>query len=97
MRYPVPFTPIGNSEMREIGEWRVAPGVDTYYAFAVSDARAARSFANHIDALPLRCGRSLRRGLEHNALHRWLEEFAVLAERHAPHVGWRAITIKDVL
>ena len=97
MRYPVPFAAIGSSEMREVAEWQVMPGVDTYYAFAVSDARAARAFANHIDALPLRCGRSLRRGLEDNALHRWLDEFAVLAERHAPHVGWRAIAIKDVL
>ena len=97
MRYPVPFAAIGSSEMRETGEWRIAPGVDTYYAFAVSNARAAREFANHIDELPLRCGPSLRRGLENNALQGWLEEFAVLAERHAPHVGWRAIQIKDVL
>jgi hypothetical protein len=97
MRYPVPFAAIGSSEMRETAEWRAAPGVDTYYAFAVSNARAAREFANHIDALPLRCSQSLRRGLENNALHRWLEEFAVLAGRHAPHVGWRAIEIKDVL
>jgi hypothetical protein len=97
MRYPVPFAAIGSSEMRETAEWRIAPGVDTYYAFAVSDARAGREFANHIDALPLRCSQSLRRGLENNALHRWLEEFAVLAERHAQHVGWRAIQIKDVL
>jgi hypothetical protein len=97
MRYPVPFTAIGSSEMRETGAWRIAPGVDTYYAFAVTDARAAREFANHIDALPLRCSRSLRRGLENNALHLWLDEFAVLAARHAPHVGWRALEIKDVL
>ena len=97
MRYPVPFSAIGSSEMRETAEWRVTPSVDTYYAFAVSNARAGREFANHIDALPLRCSPSLRRGLENNALHRWLEEFAVLAERHAQHVGWRAIQIKDVL
>jgi hypothetical protein len=97
MRYPVPFTTIGSSEMREAREWRISPGVDTYYALAVNDSRAAREFANHIDTLPLRCNGSIRRGLRNNALHRWLEEFAVLAERHAPHVGWRAIEIKDVL
>ena len=57
----------------------------------------AREFANHIDTLPLRCSSSVRRGLENNALHHWLEEFAVLADRHAPHVGWRAIEVKDVL
>ncbi len=97
MRYPLPFTTIGSGEMREAREWQVSPGVDTYYAFAVSDTRAAREFANHIDTLPLRCSSSIRRGLENNALHRWLEEFAVLAERHARHVGWRAIEVKDVL
>ena len=97
MRYPVPFTTIGSSEMRETREWQIAPGVDTYYAFAVSDSRAAREFANHIDALPQRCNGSIRRGLESNALHRWLEEFAALAERQAPRVGWRAIEVKDVL
>ncbi len=97
MRYPVPFTAIGSSEMRETLDWRIVPGVDTYYAFAVTDARVAREFANHIDKLPLRCSRSLRRGLQDSALHRWLEQFAVLAERHAPNVGWRAIEIKDVL
>jgi hypothetical protein len=97
MRYPLPITTIGSSEMREAREWQASPGVDTYYAFAVSDTRAAREFANHIDTLPLRCSSSVRRGLENNALHRWLEEFAVLAERHAPHVGWRAIEVKDVL
>jgi hypothetical protein len=97
MRYPLPFTTIGKSEMREAREWQAAPGVDTYYAFAVSDTRAAREFANLIDSLPLRCSSSIRRGLENNALHRWLGEFAVLAERHARHVGWRAIEVKDVL
>jgi hypothetical protein len=97
MRYTVPFAAIGSSEMREAREWRVTPGVDTYYAFAVSDSSAAREFANHIDALPLRCQQSPRRGLEGGALQRWLEGFAVLAERHARHVGWRAIEVKDVL
>jgi hypothetical protein len=97
MRYPVPFAAIGSSEMREAREWRVMPGVDTYYAFAVSDSRAAREFANLIDALPLRCSQSLQRGLEGNALLQFYDEFAVLAERHAEHVGWRAIEVKDVL
>ena len=97
MRYPLPFTTMGNSEMREAREWQASPGVDTYYAFAVNDSRAAREFANHIDTLPLRCTGSIRRGLEDNALHRWLEKFAGLAERHARHVGWRAIEVKDVL
>jgi len=97
MRYPIPYTPRGSSQTREAPEWLVSPSVDTYYAFAVTDARAARLFANHFDQLPMRCNSSLRPGLTNNALHRWLDEFAVLAARHARHVDWRAIEVKDVL
>ena len=97
MRYPIPFASIGNSHTRETLEWLVSPGEDTYYAFAVSDTRAARQFANHFDELPMRCSGTLRPGLENNALHRWLDEFAMLAARHARHVDWRAIEVKDVL
>jgi len=97
MRYPIPYTSLGSSQSRETPEWLVSPGVDTYYAIAVSDARAARQFANHLDELPMRCNSSLRPGLTNNALHRWLDEFAMLAARHARHVDWRAIEVKDVL
>jgi hypothetical protein len=97
MRYPIPYTSLGNSQAREAPDWLVSPDVDTYYAFAVTDARAARQFANHFDQLPMRCNSGLRPGLTNNALHRWLDEFAVLAARHAGHVDWRAIEVKDVL
>lgn len=97
MRFPIPYTSLGSSQTRETPEWLMAPGVDTYYAFAVTDASAARQFANHFDELPMRCNSSLRPGLTNNALHRWLDEFAVLAARHASHVDWRAIEVKDVL
>ncbi|MGI9223432.1 MAG: hypothetical protein ACR2QX_03075 [Woeseiaceae bacterium] len=97
MRYPIPYTSIGSSQARETPDWLVSPDIDTYYAFAVTDARAARQFANHFDQLPMRCSSGLRPGLTNNALHRWLDEFAVLAARHAGHVDWRAIEVKDVL
>ena len=97
MRWPLPGAVIHGAETYEVHEWLLEPGVDTYYAFAVTDARAARQFANLFDRLPLRCGSTIRPGLENNALHRWLEEFAVLAARHAKHVDWRAIQVKDVL
>jgi hypothetical protein len=97
MRYPIPYTSLGNSQTREAPQWLVSPGVDTYYAFAVTDSRAARQFANHFDVLPVRCNSGLRPGLKNNALQRWLDEFAMLAARHARHVDWRAIEVKDVL
>jgi hypothetical protein len=97
MRYPIPYAPIGSSETRQAATWLAAPHTDTYYALAVSDSRAARELANHIDRLPQRCGSTLRRGLTNNALQRWLDELVVLAARHARHVDWRAIEVKDVL
>jgi hypothetical protein len=97
MRYPIPYVPVGRAQTRQVSEWLEMPDADTYYALAVSDARAARQLANHIDRLPLRCDDSLRPGLTNNALQRWLDEFTLLAARHARHVDWRAIEVKDVL
>ena len=97
MRYPIPYTPVGTAEIRQVHEWLAIPDADTYYALAVSDSRAARQLANHIDQLPLRCNENLRPGLTNNALQRWLDELTVLATRHARHVDWRAIEVKDVL
>jgi hypothetical protein len=97
MRYPIPYAPIGRAQTRQVLEWSTAPDANTFYALAVSDAHAARQLANHIDQLPLRCDDGLRPGLTNNALQRWLDELTVLAERHARHVDWRAIEVKDVL
>ena len=97
LRWPLPGPIIANRSTQEIGEWQISPGVDTYYAVAITDTRAARQFANLIDGLPARCSGSIQPGLKDNALHRWLDEFAVLAARHSEHVDWRAIQVNDVL
>ena len=82
---------------RQVGEWLSLPDANTYYAVALSDPRAARRIANHIDTLPIRCGASLRPGLTGGALERWLDEFQTLAASAAGHMDWRAIAIRDVL
>ena len=97
LRWPLPGTSPGTDTIFESRQWLLDPGVDTYYALAVTDAVAARQIANLLDELPVRCGGSIQPGLENNALHRWLDEFAMLAARHDGHVDWRAIQVKDVL
>lgn len=97
VNFPLAGAVPGATRTRDIGEWQVDPGIDTYYALAVSDSRAARRFASHIDQLPLRCTGTIRPGLRNDALHRWLDELAMLAARHANHVDWRALEVKDVL
>lgn len=97
MELPIPFDPVGHGDVREAADWLVSPGAETYYAIAVTDSRAARMLANHLDKLPMRCTDAVRLGLTSHALQRWLAEFARLAERAAPHVDWRAIEVRDVM
>lgn len=93
----LPIARFGSVQARRTDEWRITPDADTYYAVAIADARAARRIANHIDLLPVRCGSSLRPGLQGDAMRRWLDEFATLAARSVGAVDWRAIELKDVL
>ena len=96
-QFPVTYAHSLNSETIDTDEWYVTPLRDTYYAIAISDERAARRIANHLDQLPVRCGASTRRGLSGQALQEWLDEFATLAAISANHIDWRAIEIKDLL
>ncbi|MDJ0941501.1 MAG: hypothetical protein QNJ00_17190 [Woeseiaceae bacterium] len=97
LRFPVAYTSVGSREVHETVDWYVSPQRTTYYAIAVSDERTARRIANHIDRLPMRCGRSSRPGLTGGELEGWLETFAEIAARSARHIDWRAIEVKDVL
>ena len=96
-QFPVSYAHSLNSETIDTDDWYVTPLRDTYYAIAISDERAARRIANHLDQLPIRCGASTRRGLSGQALQEWLDEFATLAAISANHIDWRAIEIKDLL
>jgi hypothetical protein len=97
LHVPIAYSQVGNSQTRQIEDWSVTPSSDTYYAIAISDARAARRLANHIDHLPLRCGTKSQPGLTGAPLRNWLDEFATIAARSAGHMDWRAIEVKDIL
>ena len=96
-RFPLTYAHSHNSERIETSKWYVTPLRDTYYAVAISNERAARRVANHLDRLPIRCGASTRPGLTGESLREWLDEFSMLAASAAQFIDWRAIEIKDVL
>lgn len=96
MRFPIPRV-VTEDRSSETYDWLVEPEVDTYYAVAMTDARAARGVANHIDSLPLKCGEAIRPGLEGAALKSWLDDFAMLAARSANSFDWRALEVRDIL
>ncbi len=95
--FPIAWFRQDTGRIRQVGEWLTVPETDTYYAVALTDPRAARRIANHIDTLPIRCGASLRPGLTGAALERWLDEFQRLATSASGHMDWRALAIRDVL
>ena len=97
LHFPVIYAPSRNSETIETDKWYARPLRDTYYAIAISDEKAARRVANHLDQLPIRCGASTRPGLTGPALQDWLHEFSLLAASYAKYIDWRAIELKDVL
>jgi len=97
LRFPIARFSADTGQARESDDWLVTPGVDTYYAIAISDAKSARRIANHIDRLPIRCGAPSRLGLTGADLRNWLDDFAMLAAQSANHIDWRALQLKDVL
>ncbi len=97
IRFPIARTTTSKRNWSEAHEWDPAPDLDTYYALVATDARVARSLANHIDRLPMRCSDALRPGLEDEALQDWLEGLAALTARASDRVDWRAIEVRDVL
>ncbi|MEL7186046.1 MAG: hypothetical protein AAFN50_06375 [Pseudomonadota bacterium] len=96
LNFPISKTTTDSRNWTAIHDWQLNPPVDTYYAVAVTDADVARSMANLIDALPLRCTNSLRPGKRGDELRDWLAEFATFAAQSATHLDWRAIQVRDV-
>lgn len=97
LSFPIAKTTTARYNWSEAYEWLLSPDLDTYYAVVVTDAKAARRIANHMDALPLRCSDAIRQGLVDSELRNWLSDFAMLTARSSQHVDWRAIRVKDVL
>jgi hypothetical protein len=77
-------------------EWELSPSMDTYYAVAASDNKAARALARHIERLPLRCTASVRQGLKGPELQRWLEELEAIAGHWQTEIDWQLIRVRNL-
>jgi hypothetical protein len=97
IRFPIARTTTSKRNWTETYEWDPAPDLDTYYALVATDAKVARSLANHIDRLPMRCSEAMRPGLEDEDLQKWFEDLAMLTARASDRIDWRAIEVRDVL
>lgn len=76
--------------------WQLQPDLDTYYAVAAADTKAARALSQHIGQLPKRCSAPVRPGLEGIALRRWMEELKAIIEHWEPAIDWQTIRVKNI-
>jgi len=94
LKFPLSVPSVGTWMPAE--SWSLDPREDTYLVLASRNTRAARALASHIEKLPMRCGASLRPGLEGPALKSWLDELQRIAKHWGQAVDWQAIRIRDI-
>ena len=97
LELPIAYTSTDENDWDETLDWALQPTSDTYYVVVVADEKAARSIADHIDQLPLRCSDALRPGLSDDKLREWLADFAILTARTSNAFDWRAISVQDLM
>lgn len=93
---PLGIDPAGRSSWLPNDNWMLEPDEDTFYAIAVSNTRAARALAAHIERLPKKCNSSLRPGLDGSELRRWFRELNEITSHWPADVDWRSVRIKSV-
>jgi hypothetical protein len=96
LQFGLPNDHLAGARWTSANDWQVAPDDESYYVVAVTDSRAARQIARHIELLPKRCGASVRPGLEGHALQQWLQDFHAITARTKRDVDWRIIHVKSV-
>ncbi len=96
LSFPISRTTTDSRNWNETFDWDMAQDRDTFFAVVVTNSDIARSLANHIDSLPLRCSTSMRPGLKDATLNKWLETFADITARSSEHIDWRAIQVRDI-
>lgn len=96
LQFGLPDDRLSGARWLSAKHWQAVPDDESYYVVAVTDSRAAREVARHIERLPKRCGASVRPGLEGRALQNWLRDFSAINRRSKRNVDWRIIHVKSV-
>ena len=96
LRFTLPPDSLDSAAWSAADSWQLDPDLDTYYAVAASDTKAARALSQHIEQLPKRCSAPVRPGLEGVALRRWMEELTEILNHWGPAIDWRTIRVKNI-
>jgi len=96
LQFALPPESLPTSAWSSGADWELQPDLDTYYALAANDTKAARALSQHIEDLPKRCTGSVRPGLEGYALQRWLTELETIIDHWGPAIDWQTIRVKNI-
>ena len=96
LQFTLPPDSLHSAAWSAADSWQLSPDLDTYYAVAASDTKAARALSQHIEQLPKRCSASLRPGLDGVALRQWMEELTEIIEKWEPAIDWQTIRVKNI-
>ena len=96
LQFTLPPDSLHSAAWSVADSWQIDPDLDTYYAVAASDTKAARALSQHIEQLPKRCSASLRPGLDGVALRRWMEELTEIIKHWEPAIDWQTIRVKNI-
>ena len=76
--------------------WQGHAGLESFYAIAVSDSRAARELAVLVEQLPTRCALAATPGLTGPALEAWLARLGSFTSRWQHALDWQAVRAEHV-
>lgn len=96
VQFALPPDSVPSAAWSAAASWQLQPDLDTYYAIATTDTKAARALSQHIEKLPKRCSASVRPGLEGPPLRRWIEELSEIVKRWESTIDWQAIRVKNI-
>lgn len=96
LQFALPPDSLPSAQWSEADSWHLQPDMDTYYAVAATDTKAARALSQHIEELPKRCSASVRPGMEGHALRQWMEELQEIINHWEPAVDWQTIRVRNI-
>ena len=95
-QFPLPPNLLTSALWSATDAWQLEPNLDTYYAIAAADAKAARALSQHIARLPERCSVIPRPGLEGTSLRLWTRGLVSIIKRWEPVIDWQTVQVTNV-
>ncbi len=95
-QFPLPSNLRTSARWSATDAWQPEPNLDTYYAIAAADPKAARELSQHIARLPERCSVIPRPGLEGSSLRLWTRGLVSIMKKWEPVIDWQTVQVTNI-